>query len=320
MSLTNFPNGISSFGVPVVPNFTGNHFFVKPHSGSDAADGRSPDKALKTLAKALAKATANNGDVVHLISESNTAANTTDYQSVALDWNKDGVHLIGENAGALLGQRSRISNLSTAAPITGGLLIVSANNCYIANVEVFQGAAASNPTGASIAVKVTGQRNHFYNCQFSGIGHSDLDDASSRSLLVSGSENLFKHCYLGLDTIIRATATAEVELSAGARHTFEDCVINSYTSLSTFKAVKCGSPDRFAIFKNCMIMAIQNISSAVAPTGAIDSGSVNGFVALLGTAVFGYANVTTADDSKTLVSGPAGGLVDMGLATGVDIA
>jgi hypothetical protein len=199
------------------------------------------------------------------------------------------------------------------------LVVVSANGCIFRNIEIFQGQGGTNPTGASIALSVTGQRNHFINCQVSGIGHAELDDATSRSLKVSGSENTFTHCYIGLDTIIRATATAEVEVSGGARNIFEDCVINSYTSLSTFKALLAGSPDRFVMFRNCLINAVQNITDAVSPTGAIDSGSVNGSILILGGAVFGYTNITTADDSKTLVSAPAGGLVDMGLASSVDI-
>ncbi len=322
---TDYPNGVTSFGVPVTPmyGFNGKHFWVRPGTGSDANQGRRPSDAFKTLAKALSKCTANKGDTVHLVAESNTAASTTDYQSVALSWNKDGVHLIGEGCGSLIGQRSRISNLSTATAIVNGLFIVSANNCLIANIEIFQGAGSTNPTGASIAMLVSGQRNRIVNCQISGNGDlaGTLDDATSRSLSVTGAENIFQHCYIGLDTVIRATQTEEVDV-ANARNVFEDCVVESYTSLSTFKAVvvTTSTVGRFAMFKNCTISAIQNITSAVAPTGALAHGAVAGNTFLHNTAIFGYANVSTADDPNILVSGPAGGLVDMGLATGVDIA
>lgn len=323
MSLTNFPNGITSFGAPVTPlmGFTGNFYWVKPASGNDARDGLSPDNAFRTLSKALDSATANNNDVVFLVAESNTASATTDYQSTVLNWNKDAVHLIGVNATPFVGQRSRISNLSTATAIVDGLFIVSADNCLIANIAIFQGQGSTNPTGASIAMVVSGERNRIVNCQVSGIGHTELDDATSRSLLVSGSENTFENCYIGLDTVIRATATAEVELSTAARTVFKDCMINSYTSLSTFKALVCASTtDRFVLLKNCVLNAVQNITSAVSPTGAIDSGTINGSVLMLGGGVFGYTNVATADDARTLVQAPAGGLVDMGLASAVDIA
>lgn len=323
---TAFPNGVSSFGITLLGGagipFTGKYFFVKPSTGSDAQSGTTPTDAFKTLAFALSKCTAGANDVVYLISESNTASLTTDYQSVALDWNKDAVHLIGINNAPMIGQRSRISNLSTATAIVNGLFIVSANNCYISGIEVFQGQGGTNPTGASIAVKVSGDRNHFVNCQFSGIGHSELDDATSRSLLVSGSENVFDSCYTGLDTIIRATATAEVEISAGARNTFNDCQFETYTSLSTFKMVTVATGcDRFIKFKNPVFHAVQNITSAVAPTGAIGITTMNGEVLMINPYLYGFANYVTADNAYVQMLGfnglATGHLI--GIAQGVDV-
>ena len=299
----------------------GNVFFVRPHSGSTGADGRSPQTAVKTLAAALALCTANQNDVVYLMAESNTAGNTTDYQSVALDWNKDSVHLIGVNDGSFLGQRSRISNLSTATAIVGGLFKVSANNCLIQGLEIFQGQASTNPTGASIAVLVSGQRNTIVNCQISGIGHAELDDATSRSLSVTGAENYFSNCYIGSDTIIRATATSEVDC-ANARNIFDGCFIESYTSLSTFKGLTITSSTvgRFVMLRNCLVAAVQNITSAVAPTGGMIHGAVSGCTYVYNSAFAGYAAVSTLDDANIFLNGAIGGTAKAGLATGVDAA
>ncbi len=298
----------------------GNVFYVRPRLGSAGQDGKSPQTAFSTLQEALTAATANQNDIIYLMAEGNSASNTTARLSAAMDWNKDGVHLIGVNAGPMIGQRSRIAELSTVKTIED-MFTVSANGCYIANIEFFQGVATSTATAAR-AVVISGQRNVIENCQISGNGDlgGSTDDAGARSLAVTGSENLIKHCYIGLDTVIRATQTAEVFVGTGARNIFEDCVVNSYTSLSTFKAVQATSYDRFVIFKNCMFIAIQNITSAVAPTGAIGNTTPNGQLMMQGGGVYGYANVTTADDTKMYVSAPAGGLVDMGLATTTDIA
>ena len=51
MGLTNFPNGISSFGVPVLGGilgipFTGTYWFVDPVNGLDGNAGTSPQTAL----------------------------------------------------------------------------------------------------------------------------------------------------------------------------------------------------------------------------------------------------------------------------------
>lgn len=326
MSYTNFPNGITSMGVPLFGGSfgvtQGNSYFVAPGTGSDSNDGLTPQTAWATLAHALDECTANQNDVVYLLAQSNTAADTTDYQSVALDWNKDLTHLIGVGASPFIGSRARIAQLSTALTIED-LFTVSADNCLIANIAVFQGVASSTATSPRACV-VSGQRNRFVNCQLQGNGDTggSMDTAGARSLAVTGAENTFEDCYIGLDTVIRATQTAEVTIGNIARTTFLRCMINTYTSLSTFKAVTYTAPDRFVLFKDGLINATLNITSAVAPTGALAAAtSVNGQIILSNNPVVGFADVATADDTKILVYGSGNGtLVGLGLAGTVDVA
>ncbi len=307
-------------GVPINEFMAaGQVFFVRPSTGSDGNSGKSPAMALKTLAKAQTLATADKGDVVYMIAESNTAASTTDYQSAALDWAKDGVHLIGLGAKPFIGQRSRIAQLSTATNVDN-LFTLSADNCFIRGIEIFHGV---NDATSKIATLVSGQRNRVEDCQLSGAGHATMDTTDNPSLKVTGSENFFKHNYIGLDTIIRATSVYEVDITSAARTVFEDCMISSYTSASTFKAVSITSIDRFVLFKNCMFYTAQGITSSVAPTGAIATATLNGQVYILGGGVFGYADVTTADNSAVLVlthGALAANIIDMGVAKGTDVA
>lgn len=301
----------------------GSVFFVKPASGSDGNDGKTPETALRTLAEAHSRCTAGKNDVVYLMAESNTASATTDYQSATLTWSKNLTHLIGVNGGPFIGQRSRVAALSTATAFAN-LFTVSGNGCLIANIEFFQGQMATNPSAASTCVTVSGQRNVFRNCQISGIGHSDLDDAGSNSLTVSGSENLFQHCYIGLDTVIRATSVTEVVLSGtNTRNVFEDCHFETYTSGSTFKMISIATgTDRFVKFTNCDFVAVQNITSAVAPTGVIGITTMNGQVIMKNPYVYGFAQIVTADNAYVQVLGfnglATGHLV--GIAQGVDAA
>lgn len=72
MSLTNFPNGVSSFGVPVIgggtiPVTTGNYWFVSSTTGSDGNTGKTPKKPFKTYDYAIGKCTADKGDVIILM-------------------------------------------------------------------------------------------------------------------------------------------------------------------------------------------------------------------------------------------------------------
>jgi hypothetical protein len=71
---TNFPSGVSSFGIPVIPGasriYTGNSYFVCNAStlgGSNNNSGTSPGQPLSTLVKALTLVTANNDDVIYVM-------------------------------------------------------------------------------------------------------------------------------------------------------------------------------------------------------------------------------------------------------------
>src|SRR3990167_4422009 len=238
LGLTNFPHGVSSMGVPMLGGneglmTQGNVYFVKPSTGSDGNDGKSVDRALKTLAKAQTMATADQNDVVYFLAQSNTAGSTTDYQSSTLSWAKDLVHLVGVCAPSSLSQRARVAQLSTATGVSP-LMTVSGDACIIKNISIFQGVADAT---SLICLQVSGQRNVLINCHIAGMGHNDIgDDAAGRSLKVTGLENRFVGCHIGLDTIARSAANAEIEVSgSGGRVIFEDCYISSWADAATHK-------------------------------------------------------------------------------------
>lgn len=300
----------------------GNVFFVNPRTGNDNNPGTNL-APFASLNAAFAATVGGQNDIVYLEAAGNTAANTTNYLTANLDWNKTMVHLLGVNGGPMIGQRSRISNLSTALAFAN-LFTVSGNGCLFANLEFFQGAGSNNPTAASTCVTVSGVRNRFYNCQISGIGDTMLDDAGSNSLTVTGDENIFQHCYIGLDTVIRATSVTEVVISGTpARVIFEGCHFETYTSGSTFKMVSIATGvDRFVKFLDCEFVAVQNITSAVAPTGALGITTMNGQVLMKNPYVYGFAQIVTADNAYVQVLGfnglATGHLI--GIAQGVDAA
>lgn len=254
------PNiGMMYMGLPGIPS-GGQAWFVDPYYGSDNNTGKRPDRAFSTLAQALSYATADQNDIVFLMARSNTGTYTTDYQTAKLDWNKDGVHLIGVNAAPMIGQRSRIAWASTASTaIATELFKLSADNCLIANIEFFQGLASA--TSMLGCMNVTGTRNHVVNCQISGMGHADNVIANAYSLhLNAAAENLFERCYIGLDTIPRATdTTSEIRLSSAAtRNMFLDCTIVSQIGHATYSPYVyfngADAIDRWLHFKRCSFM------------------------------------------------------------------
>ena len=157
MGLTNFPNGISSFGMPVLGSgeetmTTGNVFFVDSGSNS-AADGNpatSPDMPAATIDACIAKCTANNGDIIFVMpghADASSAAITMDVAGVwirGLGWGNDRPTVTSTNA--------------TAA------VAMSAASCRISNIVFVLGVATTthciNVTGAACIVENCETRIH----------------------------------------------------------------------------------------------------------------------------------------------------------------
>lgn len=316
MGLTHFPNGITSFGVPVVPGGIpfgkdSKVYFVDPVEGSDGNKGTEKDRPLKTLSKAHDLATAGQNDVVVLMSRTNSSSDTTDYQSETLVWSKDAVHLIGVNSGTNVAQRSRIAQLSTATGVAP-LVTISADNCVWANVHVFHGVADATSIGA---VNVTGERNHFVNCHIAGIGNDLMDTANNYSLQLSGgSENLFEGCTIGLDTIARGTAAnSELRLVSGAtRNTFRKCIFETYAEANThqFLLVPSAGLDRWTLFDDCVFVNMPTgTASGTTMTEAFDvtgGGSPDGLIILKGCTGVGFSDwEANTESAKVWIDGAA---------------
>ena len=321
---------IKTRGIPIMPPipelpFTqGNIWHVKPYSGNDGNYGDHPSSAFKTLAQAHTKATADQNDIVLMYAESNTAASTTDYQSSTLTWSKDGVHLIGVNAGQRQSQRSRVALVSTY-DTASNLITITSDGCLFKNIEFFAGVAGTNPTGCMLIN--AGTRNHFFNCHIAGIGHANNDIAGAYSLNLTGNatENLFEKCVIGCDTVARGTsANAEIYLvgtgggTKPARNIFEDCYIVGYCeSAGNYYFVDATYLDRFLIFKNCIMTSPgTNVTSGAVLTYAIKNTTANGVIILHNTSITGAADV--ANNPGNIYSNTAiPGATDAGLTIAV---
>ena len=130
MALTNFPNGISSFGIPVygsggypgiaVP--TGNVWFVNSVNGANGNAGTSAQYPFATLAYAITQATASNGDIIYLEPGHAETYST----ATALTLSKAGITIIGLGNGSM-------RPTFTFDTIIGATINVTAANVTIAN-------------------------------------------------------------------------------------------------------------------------------------------------------------------------------------------
>jgi len=303
MPLTNFPNGISSFGVPVLGGiagvpFTGNYWFVNPATGADGNSGSSPSSPLATLYQALNKAVAGNNDVIVLIG--NGASGGTARLSLALaqtinpaatsgtlNWNKNAVHLIGVAAPTSVGQRARIApptgTYTQATFGSANFINVTGAGCMFANVDVFHGFSTGGTN--QIALTDSGGRNAYINCNIQGIADAaSAADAGSRSLKITGAgECTFIGCTIGEDTTARSVANASLEFAGGTpRNTFIDCIFPFFTSNAGVLGILgtgAACMDRWQLFKRCQfINAIKSTSTQMTALASLTSASPGGLM------------------------------------------
>lgn len=315
MTYTNFPNGVTSFGVPLVGGvggipLTGNWYFVNAVIGSDGNEGTA-DSPLQTITQAYALCNEGNNDVVVLQSAPTTASPTagTFRLSSTLTWAKSATHMIGSTAPTMIGQRARISTATGATTNITPLISVTAQGCMFANFSVFQGVGQAST--AECLMNVTGQRNYFGNVALQGMG-STAGAGQSGSYVVylnGGSENTFDNCQIGVDTIARTTSNASIKLRSGAtRNIFKNCI---FPMLATnagalfVDANAAASVDRFVWFKNCLFTNAIDSDSSVATTAVIASNAAQGGVAIFdGCTVVGSSNYSaTNPDVNVKVAG-----------------
>lgn len=266
MTLTNFPNGISSFGIPVLGGasipFTGKYFFVDVINGADGNDG-SASSPMASLVTAYGLAVSGRNDVIFIIG--NGLASGTQRLSEQLVWAKNATHLIGITAPTRVGQRARISHAATA-PTTAftPMVLVTGDGCLFANFSIYEG---FNEATAVVTWEDQGERNYYYNVTFQGMGldAKSADAAGSADLLLTGGgEHTFEHCTIGLDTVARGAANANVRIrTASARNTFENCTLLCSADAGTpifIDTNAANSLNRWAMFKNCDFLNALNIS------------------------------------------------------------
>lgn len=220
MPFTAFPNGVSSFGLPVMPYGIppgGNHYFMNPsHASADDGNPGTFEAPVASFETGYGLLTAGQHDTLHYI-----AGGTSDNIEAAVTWSKNYTHFVGHCAPTHAAQRARLFQLST---LTGAspLVTVSATGCIFANFYCFQGV---DDATSLINWSVTGGRNFFHNVHFAGGGHAtQAIDGGASLKLDAAEENLFSHCTIGVDTIDAATGMVGLLMDGEAhRNQFENC-------------------------------------------------------------------------------------------------
>jgi hypothetical protein len=258
MPLTNFPNGVTSFGIPMVGNnmFGGDTYFVRPRTGLDGNKGDDPGRALKTIQAAHDKCTAGNNDVVYYISESTTssASGTQQLVTAAITWTKSFTHLIGVSPPLAMSNRCRVGTTTAMTP----MLDFDASSCIVKNFQFSQN--HSHATAGAVCCDIAGSRNYFENVQFQNLGASAYVDNSCRALTITSGngENRFVNCTFGSGTVDGGSATNYLLEFVGAnqtaRNVFENCYFlgNGSANSSFFAMATQSGGSAFQKFERCL--------------------------------------------------------------------
>jgi hypothetical protein len=288
-----FYDGKAEFSVPVIaqggvsgPVGQGDIYYVDPVDGATGNSGKTPGTAVKTLAAAYAKMSADQNDELRYLANTSGITLTANFE-----WALNYTHFRGICPPTPVAQRARIFGSDTAGTLTK-LFKVSASNCMFSNLYLFQGGTHASDIGC---FEVTGTRNYFWNIHFAGMGHATpAAQTGSYSLLLTGAaECLFEECTIGLDTITRGAANAEIQIASDCKRLkFSRCMIQSQSDTAGHVAINiaAGGLDRWLWLDNCLVYNF-SVNHATTLTCAItDSATATHDILLTGqnTGLKGY--------------------------------
>ena len=274
MVLTNFPNGVTSFGIPLmggggIPAMYGNVYFVDYANGSDGNSGASVDQAVKTLSHAYTKFTSDQNDMILINGDDPVEEDAM----VTLNSNK--THIVGLGVFGATDPEPRIKESSTGISVAqAATMKVTGWGNSLTNVRIInQGTDVASVTSLWDA----GEGTVFTNCQFAKFG--DLGETAVSDVEARGDSTTWRHCKFGVDTLQQTAARPTLWIKgtgAYARmknNVFEDCyfVSRSTETDKFFVSVYDGNSLAFCnIWKDCIFCAAVIASSVdVAPSIAV---------------------------------------------------
>lgn len=273
--MTNFPSGISSQGIPIMPGIplaTGTFFFVSSVSGSDNNTGRDKTHPLATIAKAITLCTAAKGDVILLMpghAESIVAA-------TGFNLSVSGVQVVGLGSGLL--RPTFTYTTANTATFTVSAANVSITNCHFVANFLNVAAALTLTTAKDCAIT---------NCTFvdtsSILNFTGVVAATGAANTADGF--IFSNNYvLGLcaaDLSVVTIAGATVRLQINDNVVDKSAATADVGHLVTLTA---GAHVGIRVLRNCLTLialAAQTVGTLGVSTGTASSGMVaDNYVAL----------------------------------------
>lgn len=304
MSYTNFPNGLTSFGIPVHGSlpFTmansgvGKIFFVDTNNGSNGNVGNSPDNPVATVNQALSNATSNRGDIIVVAGSSGS-----NVLSAPLDVTKNRLTFIGADPmGRLVQQGAKVATSSTESSAAYVIKNTGTRNAFI-NLKLIQ----NSTNAAALRVFDDGGEGTFAaNTSFTFGVADNLDQATATEFLAGSDSGTFVDCQFGVDTLLTSAArnvmtidqvTASQEFKSNR---FRGCtfLISSSDTGARFIDMAAAGDILFSnLFEDCTMVASIDSAGGTTLTRAVETpnGVTKGTLYFKNCCVFGASNFGT---------------------------
>ena len=204
--VTNYPNGVSSFGMTIIPGvgsevYSGNVWFVDSGDPNGSDNPHEPGNRLepfKTLDAAVSRSGvvsgSNNRDVIYMLSgDAETISGSGD--SVGLDLDVEGLTIIG------LGSGSDIPTITISGSTNTNDIDVDADNITLVNLLFVAGSATA-------AIDVNAAHFSMINCTTRdanfALGSDETNDAAPLNWIVADANadnlSLINHTHFGTGT------------------------------------------------------------------------------------------------------------------------
>lgn len=219
-----FGGKLTIAGTPVVGSVFGDAYFVDYRNGDDDHNGKTRNKALKTLSAAISLCSSNNNDVIFIDGDS------TVVESAMVELTKNRVHIVGCNGP--LGHYGAGAKVSCALA-EGATNIATFKNTGVRNT--FTGVKFINANTVAeglYSVVEAGEYARYFGCEF--YKSTDLDETAAAELLHNGDSAMFYNCTIG--------STANIV----ADNKIRPCVLLT----ATISGKKC----RDSYFENCLLL------------------------------------------------------------------
>lgn len=269
-AITNYPNGVSSFGVTQIgsgiPATGGTYYFVDYGNGNDGNDGLSAASPVKLISTAYTRATTNKDDVIVLM------GNSTHVLTEMLSITKNRVHFVGMDgtSGRMYGQNAKVSLTATSGATNIATMQNTGVRNSFTNIKFIN---ESTVTEGIYCVVEAGEYALYQNCEI--YKSTDMDQNLAAELVMNGDSAQLINCTIGSLATARSGAvirpavlvTKNIVGSAVARDVmFIGCNfwINASNTANRFVyGANATDVERSMIFEGCRF--VNNGASSAVP-------------------------------------------------------